>query len=137
MIDAWHGGQHWSDAVVHLASESSAFLLAGRDHPSAGRRRGYGRWPSACGDRFRVFGPTTGFDKSTVHTARSFPRPLTVSRATETDSAPGNVSVSWQCAEQRVSDPASQQVTADRSGRRHGCAATFAGTPQREVVPRT
>jgi len=43
-----------------------------------------------------------------------------LSRATENDSAPGNVSVSWQCAEQRVSDPASLQVTADRSGRRHG-----------------
>ena len=41
-----------------------------------------------------------------------------VSRARKNDSAPGNVSVNWQCAEQRVSDPASQQVTADRSGRR-------------------
>ena len=43
-----------------------------------------------------------------------------MSRATENYSAPRNVSASWQCAEQRVSDPASQQVTADRSGRRHG-----------------
>lgn len=60
-----------------------------------------------------------------------------MSRASENDSAPRIVSVSWQCAEQRVSNPASQQVTADRSDRRHGFAATFAGTPQREVVPGT
>ena len=39
-----------------------------------------------------------------------------MSRAKENDSAPGNVSVSWQCAEQRVSKPASQQVTATGPG---------------------
>ena len=72
---------------------------------------------------------------SPIYTVQTIFNPL--SRARGNGSAPRNVSVSWQCAEQRVSDPASQLVTADRSGRRPGCAATFAGTAELEVVPRT
>jgi hypothetical protein len=51
---------------------------------------------------------------SPIYTVQTIFNPL--SRARGNGSAPRNVSVSWQCAEQRVSDPASQQVTADRSG---------------------